>query len=121
MIKNKLNLINDDLTWNPARRYKINTVVAYLDINYQNTTGRNSLPTLGVDWQVSNTSSGTYYEEFVYASGAQVFTLPLGTKVLSVHLNNAFLKKTLWSVVANLLTVTEPLVAFDEIIVTGIN
>ena len=66
-------------------------------------------------------SVNTYYEEFVYASGTQVFTIPSGTKVLSVHLNNAFLKKTLWTVVANLLTVSEPLVAFDEIIVTGIN
>ena len=38
--KSKLNLINDDLIWNANRRYKINSVVDFNGVNYQNITGK---------------------------------------------------------------------------------
>lgn len=36
--KSKLNLINDDLTWNADRRYKVNSVVQLNGEDYQNIT-----------------------------------------------------------------------------------
>jgi hypothetical protein len=49
--KSKLNLINDDLTWNADRRYKVNSVVQLNGEDYQNITGKNSNPELLIDWQ----------------------------------------------------------------------
>lgn len=36
--------------WNSKRRYKIGSVVSVSGANYQNTTGTNSSPLLGLDW-----------------------------------------------------------------------
>lgn len=60
MAKNKLKLINDNLTWNSQRRYKINTIVSYLGLNYQNNTGSNSIPDLLTDWQLITDSLAPY-------------------------------------------------------------
>jgi len=46
----KTTLVNNNETWNPQKRYKINTVVSYLGFDYQNSTGTNSDPTLEIDW-----------------------------------------------------------------------
>lgn len=51
-MQSKVKLINNSQSWNPKKRYKINDVVIYLDINYQNKTGINSDPLLGIDWEI---------------------------------------------------------------------
>lgn len=56
-MQSKVKLINTDEVWNPKKRYKINSTVSYLSINYQNSTGGNSDPTLGVDWFALNKSN----------------------------------------------------------------
>lgn len=43
-------LINDSPLWNEKQRYKVNAIVVYNDIVYQNITGINSNPTLLNDW-----------------------------------------------------------------------
>jgi hypothetical protein len=46
----KIIITNTDQSWNSKKRYKINEVVLYNGINYQNLTGSNSEPGVGLDW-----------------------------------------------------------------------
>lgn len=66
MSKNKLSLINDNLTWNEKRRYKLNTVVSYFGISYQNNTGINSVPSLLIDWQIVKGTQNIPYTTFKF-------------------------------------------------------
>jgi hypothetical protein len=50
MAKSKLSLENSALIWDSKRRYKVNTIVTYLGVVYQNLTGKNTDPTLLTDW-----------------------------------------------------------------------
>jgi hypothetical protein len=47
---NKLQLANNNETWNSNKRYKINAVVVHNGSNWQNATGKNSEPGVGTDW-----------------------------------------------------------------------
>jgi len=52
-MKIKSQLVNTNETWNAKKRYKINSVVSYLGITYQNGSGKNSDPSLNLgDWIV---------------------------------------------------------------------
>lgn len=66
--------------------------------------------------------SNGYSQPFVYASGAQEFTLASSAKVSAVFLNNGFVDPVDYTVEGNLLTIlpTYTLVAGDKIIVTGV-
>lgn len=67
-------------------------------------------------------ASGGYNQLFVYASGAQEFTLATGATISLVFLNNTPLKKDIdYSVSGNLLTIlgTVTLIANDEIVAIG--
>lgn len=57
MTKFKLKISNNTSVWEEKRRYKINSVVGYDGEIYQNTTGRNSVPTDGVDWLVQGNTN----------------------------------------------------------------
>lgn len=63
-----------------------------------------------------------YTQPFVYASGAQQFTLASSAKVSAVFYNNGFVDPVDYTIVGNLLTIlpTYTLVAGDKIIVTGV-
>ncbi len=61
--------------------------------------------------------TGSLKTQFTYLSGAQTFTLPSNSKVVVVTLNNAVIDD--WSVTGNILTLTTPLLANDEILVFG--
>jgi hypothetical protein len=63
--KIKLSLSNDTLIWDSNRRYKLNTVVEYNGVAYQNITGLNSQPNLLIDWQKS------FDGDFVNKSGIE--------------------------------------------------
>ena len=51
-MQTKTKLLNSNNFWNPNRRYKVNAVVDYFGVTYQNSTGINSDPTLGLNWIV---------------------------------------------------------------------
>jgi len=52
-MQSKSQLVNTNETWNAKKRYKINSVVSYLGITYQNGSGKNSDPSLNLgDWIV---------------------------------------------------------------------
>lgn len=46
----KIIITNTSQSWNLKKRYKINEVVLYNGFNYQNLTGSNSEPGVGLDW-----------------------------------------------------------------------
>jgi len=50
MIKRE-QLVNSTQQWRANGRYKVNTVVTYNGVDYQNTTGANSNPESGIDWE----------------------------------------------------------------------
>lgn len=60
MAKNKLILENSSLFWNSKRRYKVNAVVSHLGVDWQNLTGINSEPGVGLDWQKTS-EFGQYF------------------------------------------------------------
>lgn len=49
-MQSKSILLNTNEEWNPKRRYKVNSVVTRNSVMYQNSTGQNSAPELGIDW-----------------------------------------------------------------------
>lgn len=49
----KNTLINSIDIWSNKKRYKVNDVVSYLDVVYQNVTGFNSSPTNLIDWKAT--------------------------------------------------------------------
>lgn len=49
-MKKQLKIINSDKFWNEKKRYKVNDVVSYNNVDYQNVTGGNSIPSNLVDW-----------------------------------------------------------------------
>lgn len=56
--------------------------------------------------------------QFIYASGAQTFTLPANSIVLNVYLNNALI--TGWNISGNSINITETLIPDDQINVFGV-
>ena len=56
-MQSKSILINSNQIWNAKKRYKINETVSHLGIIYQNSTGVNTNPTLGTDWDVHFTAN----------------------------------------------------------------
>jgi len=50
MATQRSKLINDAPEWSEKQRYKVNAVVVYNDVVYQNITGSNSIPSLLTDW-----------------------------------------------------------------------
>jgi hypothetical protein len=76
----KIIITNTDQSWNSKKRYKINEVVLYNGINYQNLTGSNSEPGVGLDWLLLDIfyqkSRKQEYRETVTWSGG---TAPSGT------------------------------------------
>lgn len=77
--------------WNAKRRYKVNSVVKFVDAVYQNSTGRNSSPDLLIDWVIlkDNVSVNTRIKDFteIYIDGAQEFTLPTYAQIIQVSVN----------------------------------
>lgn len=66
--------------------------------------------------------SNAYNNLFVYATGAQTFSIPANTKVLTVLLNKAPLYVTSeYTVAGTVVTVLRTLEANDEIYITGMN
>lgn len=51
-MQSKVRFINSNQSWNSKKRYKINETVTYQGIIYQNSTGINTDPTLGVNWDI---------------------------------------------------------------------
>jgi len=87
----RVKLINTSQFWNPKKRYKINETVSYIGIIYQNTTGINSDPTLGNDWQVVKKLDIVpviYQNDFV-DSGTHEFLVPEGILIQNGFLNGA--------------------------------
>lgn len=50
MANQRNKLINSNTTWNALSRYKVNSVVEYNFIQWQNVTGFNSIPGSSLDW-----------------------------------------------------------------------
>lgn len=59
MIK-RVQLVNSTQQWRANGRYKVNTVVTHLGVDYQNTTGANSLPSLLTDWEIVSKELDVY-------------------------------------------------------------
>jgi hypothetical protein len=55
-MKRKIQFVNSGEAWDANRRYKINAIVTHNGLDWQNTTGKNSEPGVGTDWETpSNT------------------------------------------------------------------
>jgi len=50
MTQFKVQTQNTNTVWDEKKRYKVNSVVSYNDVIYQNTTGKNSIPSNLLDW-----------------------------------------------------------------------
>jgi len=80
-MQSKSSIINTSQVWNSKKRYKINETVSHFGIVYQNATGINTNPTLGIDWNVQYTSNQIDLSDFgVYAndSAAEIGGIQLG-------------------------------------------
>lgn len=64
-MKSKEQLVNSAQAWDANRRYKVNTIVTYGGSDWQNTTGKNSVPGVGSDWV--NTKNVPTLQEVVTA------------------------------------------------------
>ncbi len=116
MSKNRLILINENLIWNPNRRYKINAVVSYLGISYQNNTGINSQPDTLIDWQVIVVKNTRTPSQITTYSGVSTFTIPDGAIVNSVMLVRALLYEAdEWTQIGNVLTITKTMTIGNRI------
>jgi hypothetical protein len=59
-MQKKVTINNSNQSWNPKKRYKINEVVYYNGAEYQNVTGINSEPGVGLNWiALDNTAGAT--------------------------------------------------------------
>jgi predicted heme/steroid binding protein len=56
-MQKKVTINNSNQSWNPKKRYKINEVVYYNGAEYQNATGINSEPGVGLNWISLDNSS----------------------------------------------------------------
>lgn len=89
-MQSKVKLINSSQSWNPKKRYKINETVSYNGIVYQNSTGINTDPTLGPNWEfVKNTNSipVVYKNDFI-DTGTHQFIVPAGIIIQNVFLGS---------------------------------
>ncbi len=64
MLSKKSQLVRQ-VTWNANRRYKIGTVVLYSDVEYQNITGKNSIPGTDDNW-LSMSGASTIPSRILY-------------------------------------------------------
>ena len=107
-MQSKVTLVNSNQVWNAKRRYKINEVVSYVNIIYQNSTGKNSDPTLGTDWQVVKKQDVVpviYHDDFI-DSGTHEFIIPDGILIQNVFLNGVTANGADWSQTGTLVSVT---------------
>jgi len=63
MAQFKAQTTNTNNVWVASKRYKVNSVVTHSGIEYLNTTGGNSLPTLLTDWLVCRQPTGPTYTQ----------------------------------------------------------
>jgi hypothetical protein len=121
-MQSRVTLINSNENWNSKRRYKINEVKSHFGSIYQNSTGTNSDPLLGLDWQVVKKLDITpivYHDDFV-ADISQQFTVPEGILIQNVYLNSVSATGSSWSQTGLIVTVTSSLVG-DLVTLTGRN
>ena len=57
MILSKTQLKSSGQSWFSNKRYRVNSVVTYNNLTWQNTTGANSEPGVGFDWVATNLSN----------------------------------------------------------------
>lgn len=86
-MKKQLKLINSNKNWVANGRYNVNTVVSFEDVDYQNITGSNSIPSDLIDWILVNeigtfvgnqeykTADFTAENDFFYTIGGSTSTV----------------------------------------------
>lgn len=119
-MQTRVKLINSNENWNAKKRYKINTVVTYVGLIYQNSTGANSDPLLGNDWIVLkklDVIPVIFYDDFV-DSGTHEFIVPEGILIQNAFLNGAQVSP--FSQTGMIVTVTNSLTD-DLVTLTGRN
>jgi len=104
----KTSLVNTNEAWSAKRRYKINSVVNLSGNTYQNSTGINSNPNLGIDWISLKASSEVpvvYHQDFI-ADVTKQFTVPLDVYIKNVFIGNISANGADWSQTGQIVTVT---------------
>lgn len=87
MALQKVQLTNNNQSWNEKRRYKVNDVVSYSGNTYQNITGKNSIPTNLEDWIVFGSAgvsvTGTERQVIGFDEDGNELAVTIGWKQLS--------------------------------------
>ncbi len=107
-MQNKVKIFNSNANWNEKKRYKINSLVDYVGSTYQNSTGSNSDPTLGLDWVVVkklDVIPVVYHQDFI-ASGSTDFIVDEGILIQNVFLNSISVNGADWSQSGTTVTIT---------------
>lgn len=118
----KVKLFNTSQTWLVKKRYKVNETVSYAGNIYQNSTGRNTDPTLGTDWmflQKLNANPTVYKDDFI-DSGTHQFIVPSGVLISGVFVNYVAPSAASWSQSGVVVTVTTAITG-DLVTLTGMN
>ena len=119
-MQNKVKIFNSNENWNEKKRYKINTVVKYLGVVYQNSTGSNSEPSILLDWVIvkkDDVTPTSYFQEFI-DDGSHQYVVPEGIRVQNAFLNGA--QVTPFTQVGTLIT-TSNSITDDLVTLTGSN
>lgn len=116
MALQKVQLTNNNQSWNEKRRYRIGEVVTDSGNVYENFTGANSTPSTGVDWLFLKSLGNTIpfpKVQIIATEGQTIF--PIGTTILAngVLWNGVGLNDDDWSQTGTNITTTFPLTAGD--------
>lgn len=76
-MKKQVKLINSNKVWSANRRYKVNDVVSFSGVDYQNTTGANSIPSDLTDWILIDGQLNTFVLKGVNAPDAELVVVNL--------------------------------------------
>lgn len=123
MALQRIRLQSSNQSWNEKRRYKVNSVVEHLGGVFQNTTGKNSDPTLLTDWiKIGSSAAGgiaSYNQDFNYID-SQDFEVPGNAIIINIFYNGSLLMPNQYSRAGNIYTIVPELFADDVITFSGV-
>lgn len=116
MAQQRVQITNNNQSWNEKKRYKVNEVVNHSGGVYQNFTGANSDPSLETDWVLLKLLGNIIPFPKVQITATEGQTIfPIGTTALAngVLWNGVGLNDSDWSQTGTNITTTFPLTAGD--------
>lgn len=85
MAQFKTQTTNTNNVWDEKKRYKINSVITLNSIQYQNTTGKNSNPLLGLDWISTDSENQLDSDFIVYVDSLEKLPAPVSGNIIPLN------------------------------------